>query len=428
MLKNRYTLSGVGILTIFSLLVGCGQSKESPDPLFEEVAPAHSGIHFENNIVSEENFNILNYRNFYNGGGVGIGDINNDGLADVFLVSNMGDNKLYLNRGNFVFEDITAKAGIKNKHAWSTGVSMADVNGDGFLDIYVCNSGNRSKDNRANELYINNGDATFKEVAREYGLDETSLSTHAAFFDYDRDGDLDVYIVNNSFYPIGKLGYRNLRNLRDSLGGDKLMQNNNGRFTDVSEQAGIFGSLIGFGLGVTVGDINNDNWPDLYISNDFYEHDYYYINNKNGTFTESLKQQMGHLSYAAMGADLADINNDGYLDLFVTDMLPRDDKHLKQVTAFDTYDLYELKLQRDYHHQITQNVLQLNNGNGTFSEIARLAGVDATDWSWGALVFDMDNDGWKDLFVSNGIARDLTDIDFLKFLSDETQTDPAERE
>jgi hypothetical protein len=421
MLKNKWFCSGAGMLVVFLSLVACSRSEEPSAPLFEEVLPSHSGIYFENNIVNEENFNILNYRNFYNGGGVGIGDINNDGLPDVFLVSNMADNKLYLNRGNFVFEDITDKAGVKGKRSWSTGVTMVDINGDGFLDIYVCNSGNRSNDNRANELFINNGDATFKESASEYGLADTSLSTHAAFFDYDRDGDLDAYIVNNSFYPIGKLGYRNLRNIRDSLGGDKLLQNNNGRFTDVSQQAGIFGSLIGFGLGVTVGDMNNDNWPDIYISNDFYEHDYYYINNKNGTFTESVKQQMGHLSYAAMGADLADINNDGYLDLFVTDMLPRDDRHLKQVTSYDTYDLYALKLTRDYHHQITQNALQLNNGNGTFSEIARLAGVDATDWSWGALLFDMDNDGWKDIFVSNGIARDLTDIDFLKFLSDETQ-------
>lgn len=420
MFKNKYVLSGAGVLAVCFFLVGCDPSAEPSAPLFEEVVPSHSGIYFENNIVNEENFNILNYRNFYNGGGVGIGDINNDGLADVFLVSNMADNKLYLNRGNFVFEDITARAGVEGKRSWSTGVTMADVNGDGFLDIYVCNSGNRRKDNRANELFINNGDATFKEAASEYGLAETGLSTHAAFFDYDRDGDLDVYIVNNSFYPIGKLGYRNLRNVRDSLGGDKLLQNDHGRFTDVSVQAGIFGSLIGFGLGVTVGDMNNDNWPDLYISNDFYEHDYYYINNKNGTFTESVKQQMGHLSYAAMGADLADINNDGYLDLFVTDMLPRNERHLKQITSYDTYDLYELKLKRDYHHQITQNALQLNNGNGTFSETARLAGVDATDWSWGALLFDMDNDGWKDIFVSNGIARDLTDIDFLKFLSDET--------
>lgn len=420
MFKNKYVSNATGVSAVLLFLAGCNPSARSPAPLFEDVAPSHSGIYFENTIANEENFNILNYRNFYNGGGVGIGDINNDGLPDVFLVSNMAESKLYLNRGNFVFEDITRQAGLKGERSWSTGVTMADVNGDGFLDIYICNSGNRDKDYRANELYINNGDATFKEAASEYGLADTSLSTHAAFFDYDRDGDLDVYIVNNSFYPIGKLGYRNLRNIRDSLGGDKLLQNDNGRFKDVSAQAGIFGSLIGFGLGVTVGDINNDNWPDLYISNDFYEHDYYYINNKNGTFTESIKQQMGHLSYAAMGADLADINNDGYLDLFVTDMLPRNERHLKQTTSYDTYDLYGLKLKRDYHHQITQNVLQLNNGNGTFSEIARLAGVDATDWSWGALLFDMDNDGWKDIFVSNGIARDLTDIDFLKFLSDET--------
>ncbi|HEY9490167.1 MAG TPA: VCBS repeat-containing protein, partial [Chryseosolibacter sp.] len=413
MFKNEFVLSSACVLALSFLVVSCDPSKEPSAPLFVEIAPSRSGIYFENTVVNEQNFNILNYRNFYNGGGVGIGDINNDGLPEIFLVSNMGENKLYLNHGNFVFEDITSQAGLKGQRSWSTGVTMADVNADGFLDIYVCNSGNRDKDYRANELYINDGDATFTEAASEFGLDDTSLSTHAAFFDYDRDGDLDAYIVNNSFYPIGKLGYRNLRNVRDSLGGDKLFQNNNGKFTDVSAQAGIFGSVIGFGLGATVGDINNDNWPDLYISNDFYEHDYYYINNKNGTFTESVKEQMGHLSYAAMGADLADINNDGNLDLFVTDMLPRDERHLKQVTSYDTYDLYELKLKRDYHHQITQNVLQLNNGDGTFSEIARLAGVDATDWSWGALIFDMDNDGWKDIFVSNGIARDLTDIDFL---------------
>ncbi|WP_084138311.1 VCBS repeat-containing protein [Chryseolinea serpens] len=404
------------------------ETKKMDDPLFEEIAPERSHIQFQNNIANSEALNILTYRNFYNGGGVAIGDINNDGLSDIFLVSNMADSKLYLNKGNFTFDDITDKAGVKGKRGWSTGVTMADVNGDGLLDIYVCNAGNLPNDDRANELFINNGDQTFTESAQAYGLDDRGFSTHAAFFDYDRDGDLDAYIVNNSFMPIAKLAYRNLRNERDPLGGHKLLRNDNGKFVDVSEQAGIYGSVIGFGLGVTVGDVNNDGWPDMFISNDFYEHDYLYINHHDGTFSEQLKSSMGHISHASMGADLADINNDGFLDLFVTDMLPGDDKHLKQVMSYEGYDLYALKLSRDYHHQITQNMLQVNNQDGTFSEVARASKVEATDWSWGALIFDMDNDGWKDIFVANGISKDLTDIDFLKFLADETTAMQQRRE
>lgn len=435
---------------LFLLLWGCRDKKStnqevkenSPaDFLFESLSPQLTGIQFTNQVTDDKEFNIFNYRNFYNGGGVAIGDVNNDGFSDIFLISNMQDNQLYLNKGHrgaapsvaatFQFENISQKAGISGKRAWSTGATFADVNGDGWLDIYVCNAGNRTNDDRANELFINNGDLTFTEKAHEYGLDDKGYSTHAAFFDYDRDGDLDMYLLNNSFIPVGRLQYTNVRQQRDALGGHKLFRNDtplvkggagrsdvSGVFTDVSEQAGIYGSLIGFGLGITIGDVNNDNWLDIYISNDFYERDYLYINNKNGSFTEASKDWMQHESLSSMGADIADINNDGNLDIFVTDMLPGNDVRLKTTSTFESYDLFQLKLSRDFHYQYMQNMLHLNNGDGTFSEVARLAGVQATDWSWGALMFDMDNDGWKDIFVANGINKTLTDQDFVNFLAD----------
>jgi enediyne biosynthesis protein E4 len=445
-------------LLFFCLLcAGACQLQEEKKPLaapedtfFEAQLPAKTHIDFTNQVNDTKEFNIFSYRNFYNGGGVAIGDINNDSLPDLFVTSNFGDNKLYLNKGNFEFEDITAKAGVAGKHAWSTGVTFADVNGDGWLDIYICNSGNRKGDDRSNELFINNQNLTFTEKAKEYGLNDQGFSTHAAFFDYDRDGDLDMYLLNNSFTPIGALGYANLRERRDKLGGDKLFRNDTkpphppeggiqgnaqssstqkdtrnppsgglGGFTDVSAEAGIYGSLIGFGLGITIGDFNSDNWLDIYISNDFYERDYLYLNNRNGTFTEGLEPAMNHISLSSMGADAADINNDGKLDIFVTDMLPHDDKRLKTTSSYEGYDLFNFKLTRDFHYQYMQNMLHLNNGDGTFSEVARLAGVHATDWSWGALLFDMDNDGLKDIFVANGIAKDLTDQDFVNFLGSE---------
>lgn len=395
------------------------------DTLFEELPASETGIDFVNRSLEKKEFNIFNYRNFYNGGGVAIGDVNNDGLSDLFVTSNFEDNKLYLNKGGMTFEDITVKAGIVGKKFWSTGVTFADVNGDGLMDIYVCNSG--SRDARGNQLFINQGIKgdipSYKEMAKEAGLADGGLSTHAAFFDYDRDGDLDMYLLNNSFTPIDKLGYTNLRDVRDNLGGDKLFRNDSPdgkgiKFTDVSEKAGIYGSLIGFGLGITVGDVNNDNWPDIYISNDFYERDYLYINQHDGTFKEDLENQMPHISLSSMGADIADINDDGNLDIFVTDMLPGDDRRLKTTSIFEGYNLVDLKLKRGFWHQYMRNNLQLNNGDGTFSEVGQLAGVHATDWSWGALIFDMDNDGQKDIFVANGIAKDLTDQDFVDFLGD----------
>ncbi|MEJ0030383.1 MAG: VCBS repeat-containing protein [Bacteroidota bacterium] len=412
-------MRSVWISLVLIVAVACKQ--ESPkNTLFEKMTPGHTHVDFTNSVSGDDELNIFNYRNFYNGGGVAIGDVNNDSLPDLFLISNMGKNQLYINKGGFEFENVTEKAGIGGTRAWSTGATMADVNGDGYLDIYVCNAGNRVNDDRSNELFINNGDLTFTEQAEKYKVADKGFSTHAAFFDYDRDGDLDMYLLNNSFIPVGKLQYQNLRPVRDSLGGHKLFRNDGESFTDVSVKAGIYGSVISFGLGITIGDFNNDNWLDVYISNDFYERDYLYINNHDGTFKEDIKNQIQHISLSSMGADCADINNDGTLDIFVTDMLPGDDRRLKLTMSNEGYDLYQLKLNRDYHHQLTQNTLQLNNGNGTFSEVARLSGVHATDWSWGALLFDMDNDGNKDIFVANGIYKDLTDQDFINFLSDET--------
>jgi len=390
------------------------------DKLFQLMDPDQTNIHFSNDLSYDAKFNIYTYRNFYNGGGVAIGDINNDSLPDIFFTANMKPNKLYLNKGNFQFEDITEKAGIGKKGKWSTGVSMADVNGDGLLDIYVCNSGDVKGDNKQNELYINNGNMTFTEKAAEYGLDDRGLSTHAAFFDYDHDGDLDMFLLNNSFKAIGSFDLKmNQRNVRDSIGGHKFFRNDNGHFTDISEEAGIYGSVIGFGLGVTVGDVNNDGWQDIYVSNDFFEKDYLYINQQNGKFKEDLENEMMSISNASMGADMADINNDGHADIFVTEMLPEDDASVKTKTTFQSWDKYQLDIKYGYYHQFTRNMLQVNNGNNTFSEVGRYSGVCATDWSWGALMTDLDNDGLKDIFVANGIYQDLTNEDYVQFISNE---------
>lgn len=407
---------------LFALL-GCSSQLEEKKPvyLFTTIPSEQSGIEFSNNLAFDKKFNIYTYRNFYNGGGVALGDINNDGLIDVYLTGNQVGNKLYLNKGGFRFEDITQPSGAGGSQKWSTGVAMADVNGDGWLDIYVCSSGNVEGDpNKQNELFINNGDLTFTESAKKFGVADKGYTTHAAFFDYDRDGDLDLYILNNSYQAIGSFNLKkNIRNKRDALGGHKLLRNDGDQFTDVSEQAGIYGSVIAFGLGVSVGDINKDGWIDIFVSNDFFERDYLYLNNKNGTFKECLTDQMKSISGASMGADLADINNDGWSDLFVTEMLPQDNARLKTVTTFEDWNRYRYNVENDYYHQFTRNMLQVNNGNGTFSEIGRLAGVEATDWSWGALLFDMDNDGLKDIFVANGIFQDLTNQDFLQFASNE---------
>jgi hypothetical protein len=389
--------------------------------LFKKLTRAETGIDFTNTLTHQEDFDVFRYRNYYNGGGVGIADFNNDGLADVYLTSNMGDNKLYVNNGGWKFTDITEQAGAKGTKVWSTGVSIADVNADGLLDIYVCNAGDVKSGNRENELFINNGNLTFTESAKKYGLADKGFSTHAAFFDYDKDGDLDCYVLNNSYRPVSTLGYRNLRNERDEFGGHKLYRNDNGFFNDVSAQAGIYGSIIGFGLGVTVGDVNQDGWPDIYVSNDFYERDYLYINNKQGGFEEKLESLMGHISMFSMGADMADLNNDGYPEIFSTDMLPADNYRLKTLIAFETYDVYQLRLKNGYYHQYMRNMLHLNNKDGSFSEIGELAGVSATDWSWGALMVDFNNDLYKEILVCNGIYKDVIDQDFVEYLGSSEQ-------
>ncbi|HET9823732.1 MAG TPA: VCBS repeat-containing protein, partial [Chitinophagaceae bacterium] len=385
----------------------------------------NTGIQFINAVHDTKDLNILNYRNFYNGGGVAIGDINNDGLADIFFTANQGSNKLYLNKGNFKFDDISDKAGFRDKKQWSTGVVMVDINNDGWLDIFVCNAGNMGDPSlRKNQLFINNHDLTFTESAAQYGLDDTGYTTQVSFFDYDLDGDLDCFIINNSPISPNSLNYANQRDLPDANwpvaplwkgGGDHLLRNDNGHFTEVTKQAGIHGSLISFGLGVTVGDVNDDGYPDVYVSNDYFERDYLYINQKNGTFKDELEQCMQHTSLASMGSDFGDINNDGYTDIFTTDMLPGDDYRVKTTLSFEDINVYRLKQQNGFYHQYFQNTLQLNKKNGTFADVANYTGVSATDWSWGGLMLDADNDGLLDIYVCNGIYHDLINQDFLDF-------------
>jgi len=414
----------VNVVALGALLsfLACSRQEQASWALFERQTAEQTGISFRNDLKPTKAYNAYTFRNFYNGAGVGIGDVNNDGLPDLYFCGNLENNKLYLNQGDFKFKDITEAAGVACTDVWSTGVSMADVNGDGWLDIYVCKSGAVSGDNRHNELFINNQDGTFTEQAKAWGIADLGLSVHAAFFDYDRDGDLDCYLLNNSMRSVGAYDYRpGQREVRDSSGGNKLYRNEGRKFVDVSEKAGIYGSAIGFGLGVAVGDVNRDGWPDLFVSNDFFERDYLYLNNQDGTFTESLVHQMPEISKGSMGADIADINNDGYPEVFVTEMLPETDARMKTKTAFDDWDRYQLSLQNGYHRQFTRNVLQLNNQDSTFSEIGRLAGLHATDWSWGALIADFDNDGLRDIFVANGIFKDLTDQDYLNFYSDPDQ-------
>lgn len=446
--SSRGTQLGLAVvflaLGLFSCSTEAADAEMVPawdgETLFERLPTATSGVDFKNTLEFEEAFNIYKYRNFYNGGGVALGDVNNDGLTDIYFSGNRVDNRLYLNRGDFNFEDVTEAAGVAGKAAWSTGITMADVNADGWLDIYLCNSGDIEGDNKRNELYLNNQDGTFREAAEEFGLANEGLSTHAVFFDYDRDGDLDCYLLNNSYQAIGSFNLeRNERPKRDPEGGDVLYRNmtvedglaqpNDAplspgegpgvRFVDVSEEAGIYGSIIGFGLGITVGDVDRDGWPDLFISNDFFERDYLYRNNQDGTFSEVLPEAMSSISAASMGADMADINNDGFGEIFVTEMLPATNERLKTATTFENWNKYQFNLKNDYYHQFTRNMLQRNNGDGTFTEVGRLAGVEASDWSWGALIFDMENDGYKDLFVANGIFQDLTNRDFLDYIAND---------
>ena len=415
------------ILILLIVIFASSCRNEQTTPALFELMP-NTGINFVNTVIDDKLENSFLFRNFYNGGGVAIGDINNDGLTDVLLTSNMGDNKIYLNKGDFHFEDITTSTGLKQDSMWSTGAVFADVNSDGWLDIYICNSGHMQSGHRRNKLYINNHNNTFTDSSAQYGLDIAAYTTQVSFFDYDNDGDLDCFMINNSPVPVNTLNNANRRDLADSAwpvasflkgGGDHLYRNDNGHFTEVTQQAGIHGSLISFGLGVSVGDINGDGYPDVFVSNDSYERDYLYINQKNGTFKDEMETRMGHTSFSSMGADLADINNDGFPEIFTTDMLPEDDYRLKTLGAFDNIDLYNAKLRSGFYHQYMKNCLQLNDGHGSYMDIANYSGVSATDWSWGALIFDMDNDGWNDLFVCNGVNKDVTNLDFMDFFANE---------
>lgn len=381
--------------------------------------PNATGVVFSNELSYTEAFNPYTYRNFYNGAGVALGDINNDGLIDIYFTGNLVDNALYLNRGDFKFEDITETAGVACENIWSSGATFIDINQDGWLDLYVCKSGMPGGKNRHNELFINQKDNTFKEASAEYGLNITGLSVQAAFFDYDLDGDLDCYLLNNSMRSVGAYDLiEDQRNIPDTEG-NRLLENRNGFFVNVSEKAGIYSSKIGFGLGITLSDFNNDLWPDLFISNDFFEKDYLYINNQKGGFDEMGDTYFNATSMGSMGADAADIDNDLNTDLMVTEMLPETLSRKKLKASYENWDKHELAKSKGYGNQFPRNVLQRNMGAETFAEISRIAGVDGSEWSWAALFFDMDNDGLKDLYISNGIHKDLLDKDYLTFMAND---------
>ncbi|MEX0313568.1 MAG: VCBS repeat-containing protein [Allomuricauda sp.] len=377
---------------------------------------SHTGIKFKNLVVETDEFNILTYGNIYNGGGVAVGDINNDGLQDLYFTGSMVGSRLYINQGDFKFKEIAKDAGVFAEGLWNTGTSMADVNGDGFLDIYVCRSAAKDNEKRRNLLFINNGDLTFTEKAAEYGLDDFGYSTEANFFDYDRDGDLDVFVLNHSVQPYSsfKNASKKLREKVHPEYADRLYRNDDGKFVDVSREAGIISSVLGFGLSISVSDINGDEWPDIYVSNDFHEHDFLYLNNGDGTFTESLKEYIGHTSHFSMGSDISDINNDGRPDIITLDMLPEGNFRQKMVSGPDNYDKNQFLVNSDFHHQYMRNMLHLNKGN-SFAEIGQLAGIHATDWSWAPLFVDFNNDGFKDIFITNGVKRDYTNMDFMNF-------------
>ena len=408
-----------------------------PKKLFQKLSSGETGIDFTNTITEDKEHNVFTYQYYYNGNGVAAGDVNNDGLTDIFFTGNQTASKLYLNRGGFQFTDITIQAGVAGKKAWRTGANMADVNGDGLLDIYVCYSGTGTDQDRANQLYINGGTDSqgiprFTEEAAAYGLDAAgTYSSQSAFFDFDRDGDLDMFLLNHAdgFYsPF--FNTKKLRTLRHPRFGDRLYRNDNGHFSDVSTAAGIYGGGINFGLGIATSDLNGDGWPDILVSNDFHEQDFCYLNNRDGTFKEVCQQVFGHISRNTMGIDIADYNNDLLPDVVTLDMLPETNYRQKILQGPDEYDKYSLMVDSGYGHQYNRNMLQLHRGltpEGlpVFSEIGQLAGVSGTDWSWAALLADFDNDGRKDLFVTNGYLRETTNLDFIKYNVQEALAEAA---
>lgn len=405
------------VILLYGFIFGCSAEKEK-NYLFTSVDSKASKLDFINELKETDNFGILYYLYFYNGGGVAVGDINNDGLPDIYFTGNQVPNKLFLNKGNMEFEDITVSAGVAGSSDWNTGVTMADVNGDGYLDIYVCAVVGIHGLKGKNELFINNGDLTFTEEGEKYLLDFQNYSTTAAFFDYDNDGDLDMYLLNHSVHTDNSYGPADIRNDRTDESGDKLLRNDDGKFIDVSQEAGIYGGANGYGLGIATADFNNDGYTDLYISNDFHEDDYYYVNNGDGTFTELLKEKFSQVSRFSMGNDVADINHDGFMDILTLDMLPEDEKVLKASMSDDPIYIHDLKINRlRYHPQYSRNMLQINRGGNYFQETALYSGIAATDWSWSPLFADFDLDGKQDLFISTGIPRRPNDHDYVKYIS-----------
>ena len=399
------------------LLLGC--SKKGGD-LFINPTSEETGIVFNNELTNSGDINILDYLYFYNGGGVAIGDINGDNLPDIYFSGNQVKNKLYLNKGKLQFEDITEKAGVAGNSSWNSGAIMGDVNGDGLLDIYVCAVVGINGFNGYNELFINNGDLSFTESAAQYGLDFDTFSSNAAFLDFDLDGDLDIYLLNHAVHTQESFGKSDLRYKRDFQTGDRLLRNDGGSFVDVSEEAGIFGGINGYGLGVAISDFNQDGYPDIYVGNDFHEDDYYYLNNGDGTFTDYLKTYFGHTTRFSMGNDVADINHDGWPDILSLDMLPEDETVLKSSEGDDDVQIQDLRIkQYGYHYQFTRNMLQINRPGYSYKETALMSGIAATDWSWSALFADFNEDGEQDIFIANGIPKRPNDLDFINFVSDE---------
>jgi len=421
--KNKFIVWQA--LCISLLAASCGKDSPKADVLFKTLEDDKTGLHFANKLTPTDQFNIFHYMYFYNGAGVGAGDFNNDGKIDLFFSANQGENKLYLNQGDLNFKDVTKQAGIPEDGAWSTGVSVIDINNDGLLDIYVCRVGDYEILHGKNQLLIckgiKDGVPYYQDEAAQYGLDFSGFSTQAVFFDYDMDGDLDMFLLNHSVHQNGNFGPRNqFLGTYNALSGDRLYRNDgNNHFTDVTKQSKINSSIISYGLGITVSDIDLDGWPDIYIGNDFHENDYLYINHHDGTFSDENTQRLMHTSQFSMGVDVADINNDGLPEIISMDMLPSDPYILKRSLGEDEFNLFKHKIDLGYNYQYTRNNLQFNRGNGMFSETGLYSGVYATDWSWAPLWFDFDNDGLKDLFISNGIPKRMNDMDFVNFLSNE---------
>lgn len=417
-------ISFVSYILIFAFCFACN-SKPSAPVMFEVLDNSRTGLNFSNNLSGSDSFNMFKYMYFYNGAGIAAGDFNNDGKIDLFFSANQGNSTLYLNTGNLHFKDVTAEARIPKENAWNTGVSIADINNDGLLDIYICRVGKYQVLNSRNELLIctginKNGVPQFVNKAHEYGLDFSGFSTHAAFFDYDLDGDLDMFLLNHSVHENGSFRPRqDFLGTYHELSGDRMYRNDSDHFTDVTHASMINSSSISYGLGVVVTDINLDGYPDLYVGNDFHENDYLYINQKNGTFKEQVSDEMMHTSQYTMGVDAADVNNDGFPEIISVDMLPSDPAMVKRSPGEGDYDIFYGKIGYGYNYQYSRNNFQYNRRNGMFSEIGLYSGIAATDWSWAPLWMDFDNDGVKDLFIANGIPKRLNDIDFINFVSDQ---------